>query len=244
MSYCLSARLNSGMVFASDSRTNAGVDQISSYSKMHVFDGFNDRLFVLLSVGNLGTTQAVINFLLRDLENPQAERNLRKVDYMFDAAQYVGDLSCQVQERHGSAMQQSKVNLEASFILGGQIEGKPHETFLIYPEGNYISASPTQPYLQVGETKYGKPILDRIVTPDTSLEDAARCALVSLDSTMRSNLSVGPPVELCVYVKDSLEISQYVSLDIESPFYQSLQASWKDGLKKAFDELPRFEWEE
>jgi putative proteasome-type protease len=210
---------------------------------MHVFDAFNDRLFVLLSVGNLGTTQAVLNFLVRDLENPQAERSLRKVDYMFDAAQYVGDLSCQVQERHGSAMQQGKVNLEASFILGGQIEGKPHETFLIYPEGNYISSSPTQPYLQSGETKYGKPILDRIVAPDTSLEDAARCALVSLDSTMRSNLSVGPPVELCIYLKDSLEISQYVSLDIESPFYQSLQASWKDGLKKAFDELPRFEWE-
>jgi putative proteasome-type protease len=235
--------LKSGIVFASDSRTNAGVDQISSYSKMHVFDTFNDRLFVLLSVGNLGTTQAVLNFLLRDLENPQAERSLRKVDYLFDAAQYIGDLSSQVQERHGSGMQQGKVNLEASFILGGQIEGKPHETFLIYPEGNYISASPTQPYLQTGETKYGKPILDRVATPDTSLEDAARCALVSLDSTMRSNLSVGPPVELCIYRENSLEISQYMMLDLESPLYQELQASWKDGLKKAFDGLPRFDWE-
>ena len=244
MSYCLSVKLNSGIVFASDSRTNAGVDHISSYSKMHVFDSFNDRLFVLLSVGNLGTTQAVLNFLLRDLENPQAERSLRKVDYMFDAAQYVGDLSCHVQERHGSAMQQGKVNLEASFILGGQIEGKPHETFLIYPEGNYISASPTQPYLQIGETKYGKPILDRIITPDTSLEDSARCALVSLDSTMRSNLSVGPPVELCIYRIGSLQISQYMSLDSEAAFYQLLQSSWKDGLTRVFDELPRFEWEE
>lgn len=243
MSYCLSIKLKSGIVFASDSRTNAGVDQVSSYSKMHVFDTFNDRLFVLLSVGNLGTTQAVLNFVLRDLENPQAERSLRKVDYLFDAAQYIGDLNLQVQERHGSAMQQSTANLEASFILGGQIEGKPHETYLIYPEGNYINASPTHPYLQIGETKYGKPILDRIITPEASLDDAARCALVSLDSTMRSNLSVGPPVELSIYREGSLEISHYMMLDLESPLYQDLQARWKDGLKKAFDELPRFDWE-
>ena len=243
MSYCLSIKLNTGMVFASDSRTNAGVDHISSYSKMHVFDGFNDRLFVLLGVGNLGTSQAVLNFLLRDLENPQAERSLSKVEYMFDAAQYVGDLSCQVQERHGNATSQSRVNLEASFILGGQIQGKAHETYLIYPEGNYISASATQPYLQIGETKYGKPILDRIITPQTSLEEAARCSLVSLDSTMRSNLSVGPPIELCIYQEGSLAIAHYRSLDFDSPFYQALQASWKDGLKKAFDGLPRFDWE-
>ena len=244
MSYCLSVRLNSGIVFASDSRTNAGVDHISCYSKMHVFDTLNDRLFVLLSVGNLGTSQAVLNYLLRDLENPQAERSLRTVNYLFDAAQYVGDLSLQVQDRHNSRTRpQGRVNLEASFILGGQIEGKPHETYLIYPEGNYINASHTQPYLQIGETKYGKPILDRIITPQTSVEDAARCALVSLDSPMRGNLSVGPPVELCLYREGSLQISHYMSLDTEMPLYQSIQASWKGGLKKAFDGLPRFDWE-
>ena len=243
MSYCLSVKLNTGIVFASDSRTSAGVDHISSYSKMHVFDTFTDRFFVLLSVGNLGTTQAVLNMLLRDLGNPMADISLAKVEYIFDAAQYVGDLSRQVQERHSSVSQQNKVNMEASFILGGHIDNKPHETFLIYPEGNYISASSTQPYLQIGEIKYGKPILDRIMTSDTSLTDAARCALVSLDSTMRSNLSVGPPIELGIYRVGDLELSQYMILDFESPFYQSLQASWKDGLVKVFEGLPRFDWE-
>jgi len=243
MSYCLSIKLNSGIVFASDSRTSAGVDHISSYSKMHVFDTFKDRLLVLLSVGNLGTTQAVLNLLLRDLENPQAERSLATVEYLFDAAQYIGDLSRQVQERHGSVTQPGKVNMEASFILGGQIQSKPHDTFLIYPEGNYISASATQPYLQIGEIKYGKPILDRIITPHTNLTDAARCALVSLDSTMRSNLSVGPPLELSIYRLNSLELPQRMTLDFESPFYQLLQASWKDGLNRVFEGLPRFDWE-
>ncbi len=243
MSYCLSIKLDSGIVFASDSRTSAGVDNISSYSKMHTFDTRADRFLMLLSVGNLGTTQAVVNLLKRDLENTKAKQNLNTFQYLFDAAQYVGKLSCEVQKVHCDNNGQNSTNLDASFILGGQIKGKEHETFIIYPEGNYISASPSQPYLQIGEAKYGKPILDRIIANETSLADGARCALLSLDSTMRSNLSVGPPVELAIYQKDSLNLFKHSVYDVRSPFFEEIETAWREGLNRLFHELPRFDWE-
>ena len=243
MSYCLSIKLDTGIVFASDSRTSAGVDNISSYSKMHTFATKDDRYFMLLSVGNLGTTQAVVNTLRRDLEYPKAKRNLNTFDYIFDAAHYVGEISCEVQKAHCEANGQNSTSMEASFILGGQIRGREHDTLLIYPEGNYISASPSQPYLQIGEAKYGKPILDRIVTSETTLEDGARCALVSLDSTMRSNLSVGPPFEVAIYQKDSLELFKHNIYDPRSPFFEEMQSTWREGLNRLFHDLPRFDWE-
>lgn len=243
MSYCLSVKLDSGIVLASDSRTSAGVDNISSYSKMHTFATNSDRFFVLLTVGNLGTTQAVVNYLKRDLENPKLGRNLNSFAYMFDVAQYIGQLSCEIQKVHRESKGQSSVSMEASFILGGQIKNREPETFLIYPEGNYIAASTTRPYLQIGEAKYGKPILDRIITNKTSLEDAARCALVSLDSTMRSNLSVGPPIELALYKKDDFKLYKHVVYDIRSTFFEEVGIAWSEGLNRLFHELPRFEWE-
>ena len=243
MSYCLSIKLDSGIVFASDSRTSAGVDNISSYSKMHTFATNDDRFFILLSVGNLGTTQAVVNLLRRDLEYPKAKRNLNTFDYIFDAAHYVGQLSCEVQKTHCDSNGQSSTSMEASFILGGQIKGREHDTLLIYPEGNYISASASQPYLQIGETKYGKPILDRIITNETTLEDGARCALVSLDSTMRSNLSVGPPIEMMIYKKDSLKLFRHNVYDARSPFFEEIETTWREGLNRVFHDLPRFDWE-
>ena len=243
MTYCLAIKIDSGLVFASDTRTNAGMDQISTYSKMYAFTAESDRAFVLLSSGNLATTQGVINHIRHALYEEGERNSFKNFKYMFDVAEYIGDLNRHVQGRDRNIPQQESVNLDASFILGGQIGQEEQEIYLIYPEGNYISVSPTKPYLQIGETKYGKPILDRIVTPEITLEDAARCALVSLDSTMRSNLSVGPPIELVICPKDKYTIEHHLILDVESPLYQAITKGWSDGLRSAFTKLPRFEWE-
>jgi len=243
MTYCLAIKVDDGLVFASDSRTHAGVDYASVFSKMHRFELQHDRFMVLLAAGSLATTQAVVNLLRRDLENPAAPNSLNSCAYLFDAASYIGGISVRVQDQHAAAMQRSGFTSEATFILGGQIEGQPNEIYLIYPQGNYITASKTTPYLQIGETKYGKPILDRMAAPGTSLEDAARCALVSLDSTMRSNISVGPPVEVGIYQADSFEMGHHLNLDTSSPFYGDVQKRWAEGIRTAFGMLPRFDWE-
>ena len=243
MTYCLAISVNKGLVFASDSRTNAGVDYVTTYSKMQVFVWPDERMCVLLTSGNLATSQAVMNVIRDDLEDPKAKFNLRKGKHLHEVAHYVGQLSQKEQRQHADAMNKSRSSSEASFILGGQIAGQPSEIFLIYPQGNYISASPETPYLQIGENKYGKPILDRVITSSTTLEDAARCALVSLDSTIRSNISVGPPVELAIHTTDIIEEPYYLKLTLNSPMYKSLQKQWNEGLRRAFKRLPRFEWE-
>jgi putative proteasome-type protease len=243
MTYCLAISVNKGLVFASDSRSNAGVDYITTYSKMHSFVWPGERICVLLTAGSLATSQAVINVIKNDLENPKAKFNLRKGNHLHEVAHYVGQLSQTEQRQHAEAMKKNAGALEASFLLGGQIAGQAPEIFLIYPEGNYISASPETPYLQIGENKYGKPILDRIISPTTSLEDAARCALVSLDSTIRSNISVGPPLELAMHCVDEIEEPYHMRLTLNSPMYKSLQKGWNEGLRRAFNRLPRFEWE-
>jgi len=243
MTYCLAIKIDDGLVFASDSRTHAGVDYASVYSKMYRFE-LQDRMLVLLAAGSLATTQAVVNQIRRDLGSPEGICNLRNTPYLFDAATYVGGISVRVQSLHWEAMQRSGFSAEATFILGGQIRGQTHELCLIYPQGNYIMACPDTPYLQIGETKYGKPILDRMIVPTTTLEDAARCALVSLDSTMRSNISVGPPVELAICRKDSLTIGHYLNLEPSCPFYSSMQKQWAEGIRAAFNLLPRFDWEQ
>lgn len=245
MTYCLAIKTNSGIVFASDSRTNAGVDYIRTYSKMHVFAKPDDRILVLLASGNLATTQAVVNTIQNDIEDG-AKRSLLTCKHLHDAAKYVGEISRKEQMQHAAAFQDdgSNASTSATMILGGQIAGRPPEIILIYPEGNYISASPETPYLQIGETKYGKPILDRIISPTTTLEDAARCAMVSLDSTMRANVSVGPPIELAVYQADSLTLPTHRVFKLQSPFFKSLQKSWGEGLQRVFKRLPRFDWED
>ncbi len=243
MTYCVAIKVNDGIVFASDSRTNAGVDYISTYSKMYTFDLPDDRVMVIVSSGNLATTQAVINSINRDIEN-DAETSLKTVNYLYDAASYIGKLSQAYQTEHGEALRKNGISVEASFILGGQIRGRKQKVYLVYPQGNYICASEETPYLQIGETKYGKPILDRVIRAETTLEDAARCALVSLDSTMRSNISVGPPVELVMCKHNEYKISNYMSLDYTTPLFTTLQKSWNDGLRRAFNRLPRFAWEQ
>ncbi len=244
MTYGVAIKVNDGLVFASDSRSNAGVDHVSVYSKMHVFTPRPEGpVFVLLTAGNLATSQAVVNQLQRDLDDPDCEVRLDRVQHLFDAAQYVGDISRRVQDRYADALKCSGAEVAATFILGGQLPGQNPDVYMIYAEGNYISASAETPYLQIGETKYGKPILDRIVTPATALEDAARCALVSLDSTTRSNISVGPPFELAIYRRDEQRIGHYLNLGLQSPLYVTIGKRWNEGLRRAFERLPRFDWE-
>jgi putative proteasome-type protease len=245
MTYCLAVSVNKGLVFASDSRTNAGVDYVTTYSKMNTFVWPGERICVLLTAGNLATSQAVMNNIKTDLEESKVKMNLRKGKHLHEVAHYVGRLSQNEQRQHADAMEKfGSSSAEASFILGGQIAGQSPEIYLIYPQGNYISASPETPYLQIGENKYGKPILDRIITPTTSLEDAARCALVSLESTIRSNISVGPPIELAMHTSDSIEEPYHLTLSLNSQLYKSMQKQWNEGLRRAFIRLPRFEWED
>ena len=243
MTYCLAIRINEGIVFASDSRTNAGVDYVRTSSKMFQFNWEGERIITVLTSGNLATAQSVINSLERDLNENYKGFNLKTAKHLFDVASYIGDLSQKEQAKHEAAVEKSGGTAAASFILGGEIKGHPHEIYMVYPEGNYITSSDESPFLQIGETKYGKPILDRVITMDTSLNDAARCALVSLDSTMRSNISVGPPLELALYTAGSLEAPRHVTYKLASPLYKSLQKRWNEGLHRAFLRLPRFDWE-
>lgn len=239
MTYCLDA----GLVLASDSRTNAGVDYVTTVSKLHVFTPAPDRLFVLLSAGNLATTQEVLNFIRRDLDQPPTGLNLLSAHYLFEAADYVGRVNLAVQRDRGPALAASGVSAETTLILGGQIADQPPGLFLIYPQGNYFAASPETPYLQIGETKYGKPALDRIARPWLSLEDAARLCLVSLDGASRSNVTVGPPFEVAIYPRDSLRLSHHLKLRADDPSLSALTQSWNNGLRDAFGRLPRFDWE-
>lgn len=234
MTYCVAIATNNGLVFISDSRTNAGVDDVSTYGKMYQFGLEGQRQFVLMCSGNLATTQGVLSQIRRDIKE-EAEINLMNVLHMRDAAEYIGELSQKQQERHASA---SGANYEACFIIGGQIKGGKHWIYLVYPQGNAITTSKDTVYLQIGESKYGKPILDRITTLETSLETASLCGLVSMDSTMRSNLTVGPPVEVAVYEKDSLVIEQRYRFEEDSDYLRELKRIWDENLKDAFNNLP------
>jgi putative proteasome-type protease len=245
MTYCLAMQLRDGLVFAADSRTTAGVDNVSSYRKFHVFQPSPDRLFAVLTSGNLATSQEVLDRLRRDLDSAGPGReSLRSVSYLFEAAQYLGRILNEVQRDHGSAMRESGINATATLIVGGQIAGKPPALYLVYPEGNYIAASEETPFLQLGEFKYGKPMLSRIATGNLSLEDAARLALVSLDATMKSNISVGPPLDVAIYRRDELRLARHLSLDADSPLLLAVLKSWNDCLLRGFGQLPRFDWEQ
>lgn len=238
MTYCLAIKLNDGMVFCSDSRTNAGPDRVSSYSKLDRFSMSNERQLILLSAGNLATTQAVIATMERDLKE-DAETNISNMEYIADIADYVGELSVKTQQKYAGSGPKAGFNAEATFILGGQIKGQEQELYLIYPEGNHITASQQHPFLQIGETKYGKPILDRIVRTETEPETAMRCALVSMDSTMRSNATVGPPIELLYCPKDSLaQSATYLQFSENDDYLASLRKAWDENICRAFNDLP------
>ena len=241
MTYCLAINTDTGFVLCSDSRTNAGFDNVSTYSKMHTYCWPGNRVFAVLAAGNLATTQLVIKRLQADLDNG-AQPNLLSVKTMHEAVDYVAAVSTGVQQLH-VVRDSGSVNFEATFILVGQIGTAKHETLMIYPQGNYIHESNEHPYLQIGEIKYGKPILDRVIKRDTLLERAGRCALVSMNSTVRSNLTVAPPIELLVYAKDSLVFEHKLCLKDEDPFAKELSESWNQGLVSALQNLPKFYWE-
>jgi putative proteasome-type protease len=237
MTYCVAISIDEGIVFCSDSRTNAGVDQISTYSKMFSFNAMPDRQLVLLSAGNLATSQATLSQLQKDIKKHTPE-NLATVSTIGEAADYIGEVYRAQMEKHGS----SATEFESTFILGGQIQGSQHRVVKIYSAGNHITSSKDTPYLQIGESKYGTPILDRIINLDTPLETAALCALVSMDSTMRSNLTVGPPVELLLYRANSFVTSHYNRFDEDSEYLRELKKNWDLKLKEAFNMLPPLAW--
>jgi putative proteasome-type protease len=233
--------LDTGMVFASDSRTNAGVDNIASFCKMTVFEKAGDRVIVLLSSGNLAGTQAVISILKQRSGKPGSP-NLWNAESMFDAALLVSDAMREVDRRDSPHLAASKISFNASFILGGQIAGEAPRLFRIYAEGTFIEASIETPYFQTGETKYGKPIIDRVITRSTSLNNAAKCVLVSFDSTMCSNLSVGMPIDLLCYQRDSLVVKMRRRFGEGDAYFVELGKQWTEGTRLVFDQLSNLDW--
>lgn len=241
MTYCIGIKLDTGLVFASDSRTHAGVDNFARFCKMTVFERAGDRVIVLLSSGNLAGTQAVIS-VLKQRNAKEGVPNLWSVESMFDAAMLVSDAMRDVDRRDGQYLAASAISFNASFILGGQIAGEPSRLFRIYKEGNFIEASLETPYFQTGETKYGKPIIDRVITRSTALNDAAKCVLVSFDSTMCSNLSVGMPIDLICYQRDSFEVRMRRRFDEGDAYFSSLGKQWTEGTRQVFSRLPNLDW--
>ena len=239
MTYCVGVKLIEGLIFASDSRTHAGVDNFAKFCKMTVFERAGDRVLVLLSSGGLAATQAVISVLRqRAALGTDAAPHIWNVGTMFEVAQLVADALRDIERRDGPFMESGGIKFNASFILGGQIAAEEMRLFRIYAEGNFIEASTETPFLQTGEAKYGKPILDLAVTASATLEDATKCVLVSFDSTMISNLSVGMPIDLLCYARDSLQVTMQRRFSDGDPYFVALTQQWMAGTRRVFHELP------
>jgi putative proteasome-type protease len=242
MTYCVGILLREGIVLASDSRTHAGVDDFARFCKMTAFERAGDRVLILLSSGNLAGTQAVISLLKQRSDVADGPPNLWTARTMFDVALLVSDAMRDVERRDAPFLESGPVSFNASFIVGGQLKGEPPRLFRIYAEGNFIEAGDETPFLQTGEAKYGKPIIDRVISPTTSLADATKCILVSFDSTMRSNLSVGMPIDLVCYERDSLEIRMRHRFEPGDAYFTALSANWSEGVRRVFRELPVLKW--
>ena len=246
MTYCVAIKLNAGLVFLSDSRTNAGLDQISSFRKMMVYEKAGDRFMVLLSAGNLSISQSVREILQTEqLKDGDTGENLTiwNAKSMFDAARVLGAAVRHVHERDGTALKRAGVDFNVSMVFGGQIKGEGMRLFQVYSAGNFIEATSETPYFQVGESKYGKPVLDRVLTPETPLDEAAKCALVSMDSTLKSNLSVGLPLDLVVYEVDRFSTGKIVCIDENNPYFRMLHDSWGHKLRQVFDSIEDPAWD-
>ena len=240
MTYCVGLKLEEGLVFASDSRTHAGVDNYAKFCKMTVFERPGDRVIVMLSSGSLAGTQAVISVLRQRIES--GDKHLFNAPTLFDAAMQVGDAMRDIDRRDTPHMGTQPFN--ASFILGGQIKGRPMQLFRLYAEGNFIEAGLDTPFLQSGETKYGKPIIDRVITPSTSMADGVKCLLISFDSTLRSNLSVGMPIDLLCYERDSLSARLRRRFEPGDAHFCAIRDQWNAGTRRVFKELPELQWDE
>lgn len=246
MTYCVAIKTNAGLVFLSDSRTNAGLDQISTFRKMIVYEKPGDRFMVLLSAGNLSISQSVREILqtekIHEPGNPEP-LTIWNATSMFDAARVLGAAVRHVHDRDAKSLKQAGVEFQVSLIFGGQIKGEAMRLFEVYSAGNFIEATPETPFFQVGESKYGKPVLDRVITPDTPLDEAAKCALVSMDSTLKSNLSVGLPLDLVVYDNDSLQSNKIACIDHNNPYFKMLHDSWGLKLRQVFDSIDHPVWD-
>jgi putative proteasome-type protease len=242
MTYCVAMSLDAGMIFASDSRTNAGVDQIARFSKMRVFAREGDRVIVTLSSGNLSITQNALSVLEQRARNAENEVTLWNATSLFDVARLTGDALREVKTRDAPYLQQNNIDSHANFIVGGQVKGEAPRLFEVYSEGNFIEATPDTCYFQIGESKYGKPVIDRVVKRSTGLLEATKCTIVSFDSTMRSNISVGLPIDLLVYETDSLKIRLQRRIEETDPYFQMIHSQWGEGLRRVFAQLPNPDW--
>jgi len=245
MTYCVAIKLHAGLVFLSDSRTNAGLDQISTFRKLIVYERPDDRFMVLLTAGNLSISQSVREILQveRLKEDGDAEPlTIWNATSMFDVARVLGATIRHVHQRDGESLRLSGVDFNASMLLGGQIRGEAMRLFQVYSAGNFIEATPETPYFQIGESKYGKPVLDRVITPETPLNEAAKCALVSMDSTIKSNLSVGLPLDMVVYETDRFQTDKIVCIDEHNPYYQMMHNNWGMKLREVFDSIEDPMW--
>ena len=246
MTYCIGIRLNAGLVFLSDSRTNAGIDQISTFRKMIVYEKPDDRFMVLLSAGNLSISQSVRELLqLEKLDRgpDQEPLTIWNAQSMFDAVRVLGATVRRVYEQDGPSLKAAGIDFNASMIFGGQIKGEAMRMFLVYSAGNFIEATRETCFFQVGESKYGKPILDRVLTPATPLDEAAKCALVSMDSTLKSNLSVGLPLDLLVYEDGRFRSDQIVCIDHDNPYFQMIHDTWGQRLREVFEGIDDPRWD-
>ena len=240
MTYCVGIKTNGGVVLASDSRTNAGLDNVNIYSKMLTYD-VGDRTIIIVTSGNLATSQAVFKSIEKDTKDKNASINLNTCKDFEQIASYVGKLN--IKHSSPDGINTDSLALGSTFIIGGQIRGQELELYMVYPQGNYIRPADSKPYLVIGEVKYGKPILDRVITPKVSIGDASRCALISIDSTLKSDLTVGPPIDFTVYKKDEYKILSQKCLNITDDEYSKVCNQWSDGIFKIFNSFPRFDWE-
>lgn len=243
MTYCLGIVTRSGLVLAADSRTNAGVDYISTYQKLFDFSDPGQRVILLCTSGNLSVTQAIVNELQHDLRQNETE-NLHTLPTLYDIASYIGSKVRLVQDRTRPWLEKDGIDYKCTLLLGGQVRGEPTGLYMIYSQGNCIQAMPETPFLQIGETKYGKPILDRTLTFDTSIDEAAKCALLSIDSTMKSNISVGPPINLVMYESNTFFIRHQLRLRLGDPYLAKIRKLWEASLRQAFERMPNLEWEQ
>jgi putative proteasome-type protease len=245
MTYGVAMKLDRGLVFAADTRTNAGVDNIAQYRKLQSWRQPGDRVLVLLTAGNLAITQTVVSLLNEPLTltNPDAENtHLLNVPNMYRAARVVGDAVREARRIDGPALEASRINFTTSFIFGGQIGAEPPRLFQVYAEGNFIEATDDTPFLQIGEHKYGKPILDRVARADMRLGEAAKLMLLSFDSTLRSNLSVGMPLDILIYERNSLDVKREKRISADDEYFKSLSAAWSDALRQAFAKIDEFKF--
>lgn len=241
MTYCVAMRVDAGIVFLSDSRTNAGVDHINSFRKMVYWENVDDRVMVMLTSGNLSISQAVINLINEKISRGDPD-SLYAAPNLFEASVLVGAALREVHARDAAALAASGIDFNAAFIFGGQIQGERPRLFHIYAAGNFIEATDDTPYFQIGESKYGKPIIDRVVKRSTSLAEAAKCALISMDSTIRSNLSVGLPLDLLVMETDALKVRDHQNIESNHAYFQTIRNQWGVRLREAFAELPNPDW--